>query len=89
MSKAIFVIGIGFILIGVAAFLRDCESAFQGGACGSTTVASALESTDLYYYQSNGSRALNDVMFLPFSYTAFALGAVALIGGGLGALRAI
>jgi len=89
MSKAIFVIGIGLILMGVATFLRDCESAFQGGACRSTTVASALESADLYYYHSNGTWALNDLMFLPFSTAAFALGAVALIGGGLGALRAI
>lgn len=89
VCKAIFVIGIGIVLLGVAVLLRDCQSVFDGGACGSTTVAGALKSADLYYYHGNWIGLLNDFMFLPFSTTAFALGAVASIGGGLGVLRAI
>ena len=89
MSKAIFVSGIGLILLGVAMLLSDCQQAFEGGSCGSTTVASALESADLVYFHNYGTWPLNDLMLMPFSYAAIALGVIALAGGGLNFVRGI
>ena len=89
MSKALFVSGIGFILLGVAMLVSDCQAAFEGGSCGSATVARALESTDLVYFHNYGTWPLNDLMLMPFSYAAMALGVIALAGGGLTFVRGI
>jgi len=75
--------GVGFILIAVGAFLRDCQTAFRGDSCGSTTVADVLQAANLLYYQGNAVKTLDSLMFLPFSYVALAIGAALLIGGGL------
>jgi hypothetical protein len=88
MPAAMMVSGVGFILIGVAAFLRDCESAVSGGSCDSTTTASLLQETNIFYYDGNAGRILNDLMFFPFSHVALAVGTVAfIVGAGLGGLR--
>jgi len=89
MSKVIFVSGIGFLLLGVAVFINDCRQVFEGGSCGSTTVARALESTDLVYFHNYGTWPLNDLMLMPFSTVALALGVVALAAGGLNFVRGV
>ena len=80
--------GVGLILTGIAAYLRDCQTTFSGGYCDWTTIASLLEETNLFYYDGNAARILNDLMFFPFSYVALAAGAVAfVVGAGLGSSR--
>ena len=88
MPAAMMVSGVGFILIGVAAFLHDCQLAFSGGSCASSTVASLLGEFNLFYYDGNAVRILNDLMFLPFSSVALGIGTAAFIpGAGLGSWR--
>ena len=87
MPTAMMISGVGLFLIGAAAFLRDCQSAFSGGSCGSTTVASFLAEFNLFYYDGNAVGIINKLMFLPFSYVLLAIGTAAFIGGGLGSLR--
>ena len=85
MPAAMMVSGVGFILIGVAAFLRN---SFSGGS--STTVAKSLGEFNLFYYDGNAVRILNDLMFLPFSPVALAIGTAAFIAGaGLGSWRGL
>jgi hypothetical protein len=90
MPAAMMVSGVGLILIGIAAYLRDCQAIFFGDSCYLTTIASLLEETNLFYYDGNAARILNDLMFLPFSYVALAAGVVAfVVGSGLGRSRGL
>ena len=89
MPTAMMVSGVGLILMGAAAFLRDWLPSFSEGSRGSTTVADLLQEFDLFYYDGN-VQILNDLMFLPFSYVALAAGAVAfLVGAGLASSRSL
>jgi hypothetical protein len=82
--------GVGLILIGIAAYLRDCRMIFFGDSCDSTTIASLLQETNLFYYDGNAARILNDLMFFPFSYVALAAGVFAfVVGAGLGSSRGL
>ena len=90
MPTAMMVSGVGLILIGIAAYLRDCQTGFFGGSCDATTIASILEETNLFYYDGSAARILNELMSLPFSYVALAAGAVAfIVGAGWGSLRGL
>lgn len=90
MPAAMMVSGVGLILIGVAAYLRDCQMILFGNSCDLRTIASFLEDTNLFYYDGNAARILNDLMFLPFSYVALAAGVVAfVVGAGLGSSRGL
>ena len=82
--------GVGLILIGFAAYIRDCQMTFFGSSCDWTTIASLLEETNLVYYDGNAARILNDLMFFPFSYVALAAGVLAfVVGAGLGSSRGL
>lgn len=90
MPAAMMVSGVGFILIGAAAFIGDCRTAVFGDSCESTTIASLLQETNIFYYNGASDRFLNDLMFLPFSYVALAFGAIVFMAGaGIGSLRGL